>query len=212
MICLRNHTPALTTAELRISHALLLDYISLPIFVLNRELSLIYANAAGFEQIDISDFVQLSSGRIHILANSHQVAKFETAVHSATDREADQVDRSTTMLLGDARSSKMSVTITPFNDADPSHHMAVVIFTAVEVAESDMTQRLQQTLNLTPAEARVAYFISAGYRPKSIASQLNVSINTVKSQLANIFSKTGCTDQAAFCVLAKQLCTPVRMS
>jgi DNA-binding CsgD family transcriptional regulator len=90
-----------------------------------------------------------------------------------------------------------------------SHWLAAVVFAAHDMPEVETILRLRQTFNFTPAEARVAYFICAGKRPKHIADFIQVSVNTVKSHLASIFSKTGCTDQAAFCLLAKQLLTPV---
>lgn len=49
---------------------------------------------------------------------------------------------------------------------------------------------------LTPGEARVAVATARGVSPEQIASQHMVSINTVRSQLQTIFSKTGTARQA----------------
>nr|WP_255613894.1 helix-turn-helix transcriptional regulator [Pseudogemmobacter faecipullorum] len=49
---------------------------------------------------------------------------------------------------------------------------------------------------LTPAEAKVASLILQGHRPKEIARDLGVSVETVRSQLKAVFAKTGAASQA----------------
>ena len=56
---------------------------------------------------------------------------------------------------------------------------------------------LQSLFDLTPAEAKLASSLVAGDRTlKQVANQLNVSPNTLKSQLQSIFDKTGTARQA----------------
>jgi DNA-binding CsgD family transcriptional regulator len=216
VICLRSRSFEVVKAQraqIDVSQSqleLLLDHISLPIYLVNRERFLVYANAAGHEQLSKSCFTHLLTGRLQILGDADQETRFEDAVHAATEHWTLTADRTTTMTLGEPRTAKASITIMPFSEMDPCEYLAVVILTAQDDCETQTTLRLQQSLDLTPSEARVAYHISAGRRPKHIAEHLEVSINTVRSHLANVFFKAGCNDQAAFCVLAKHLLTPVR--
>ncbi len=215
MICLSNRLARIEPARVTVNQAqleMLLDHISLPMFLLKRDRSLIYANAAGHEHLDKSLFVQMQMGRVQISGDPHCTTKFEDAVRYATDSSACHAEPSFSMTLGDLRKSKASLTVMCFPDLHKESKLAAVILTAQDAEEDKVILRLQQTLDLTPSEARVAFFISAGKRPKEISCHLNVSINTVKSHLANVFAKTGCTDQAAFCVLARQLLTPIRDS
>jgi DNA-binding CsgD family transcriptional regulator/PAS domain-containing protein len=55
---------------------------------------------------------------------------------------------------------------------------------------------LRALFGLTPAECRVALLLSDGRAPKEIANMLGVTDNTVRSQIKNIFSKTGVKRQA----------------
>ena len=58
-----------------------------------------------------------------------------------------------------------------------------------------MGQRLAEFFALTPAEIRVALALLNGATPRAAARDLDVSINTVRSQMASAFSKTGTSGQ-----------------
>lgn len=53
-----------------------------------------------------------------------------------------------------------------------------------------------ETLNLTPAEARVAAMLATGYSVKGIVEATHRSENTVRSQLKQVFRKQGIASQA----------------
>lgn len=55
---------------------------------------------------------------------------------------------------------------------------------------------LASMFGLTPAEARVAGHIAEGWSPKRIAQEGGVSTSTVRSQVRNLFVKTGVNRQA----------------
>lgn len=52
------------------------------------------------------------------------------------------------------------------------------------------SQLLSTALNLTPAECRIALLLLEGFSPKEIASENNVTVDTVKKQLKSIYEKT----------------------
>lgn len=52
-------------------------------------------------------------------------------------------------------------------------------------------QLLGKLYDLSPAELRVASALLAGSSPEEYAQQAGVTLNTVRSQLKNLFSKTG---------------------
>lgn len=59
--------------------------------------------------------------------------------------------------------------------------------------------------DLTPAEARVAREVAAGFRPMEIAHRLKVSTDTVRSQLKKVFLKTSTRHQSEVAALMARL-------
>lgn len=57
-------------------------------------------------------------------------------------------------------------------------------------------EKLRQLYKLTPAEARLAALLAQGFRLEDAATELGVSLNTVRTHLKRIFSKTETDRQA----------------
>ncbi len=57
-------------------------------------------------------------------------------------------------------------------------------------------KKLRQLYKLTPAESRLAALLAQGLRLEDVAADLDVSLNTVRTHLKRIFSKTGTDRQA----------------
>ena len=66
-------------------------------------------------------------------------------------------------------------------------------------------ERLRTDHSLTVTEARVALRIGNGLSPKEIAAELGTSWYTVRSQLRQIFAKTGRRTQSALARLVTLL-------
>lgn len=64
---------------------------------------------------------------------------------------------------------------------------------------------LRALFGLTPAECRVALLLSDGQAPPAIADLIGVSTNTLKTQLASIYRKTGTSRQAQLVRVLSQL-------
>ncbi len=64
---------------------------------------------------------------------------------------------------------------------------------------------LRILFDLTPAEARVARMVAEGATPAAAATQLGISINTVRVHLRAIFAKTGTARQADLAALFGRL-------
>jgi DNA-binding CsgD family transcriptional regulator len=80
------------------------------------------------------------------------------------------------------------------------------------VLAADPTQRIrpaqevmQFLFGLTPAESRVATLLADGHSSTEIAETLGVSRNTLKTQLASVYSKTGTSRQAQLVRLMLQI-------
>ncbi len=66
---------------------------------------------------------------------------------------------------------------------------------------NESIELLQCHFDLTPAEARLALHLVAGETLRSAAAKLNISYETVRTSLKNIFRKTGTCRQAELVVM-----------
>jgi DNA-binding CsgD family transcriptional regulator len=64
---------------------------------------------------------------------------------------------------------------------------------------------LRTLFRLTPAECRVALLLGEGHAPPAIAELIGVSTNTLKTQLASIYRKTGTSRQGQLVRMLSQL-------
>lgn len=84
-------------------------------------------------------------------------------------------------------------------DIDESETFLGVLVYAISPASITpvSAQKLISLFSLTPAEAQVCHLLAKGYALKSIASEEQKSVYTVKEQLQNAFRKTGCSSQVS---------------
>jgi DNA-binding CsgD family transcriptional regulator len=83
---------------------------------------------------------------------------------------------------------------------------AVLVTIADNRADEAVVRRnLEDVFGLTAAETRVALALLAGASPRSVAQRFDVSVNTIRSQMAAIFAKTETANQAALARLMVRL-------
>jgi DNA-binding CsgD family transcriptional regulator len=84
----------------------------------------------------------------------------------------------------------------------------VLLVTEVVPLAIPGAELLQGLFDLTPAEARIARRIASGHSVKAIASELRLSANTVRNQLATVLNKTGLHRQTELALLLAGLAPP----
>jgi DNA-binding CsgD family transcriptional regulator len=83
---------------------------------------------------------------------------------------------------------------------------AVLVTIADNRADEAVVRRnLEDVFGLTAAETRVALALLAGASPRIAAQRFDVSVNTIRSQMAAIFAKTETANQAALARLMVRL-------
>lgn len=144
-----------------------------------------------------------------------------TAITAETQRlhllihQAGQVAGGTTLVSDDAMlisrpSGRRSyvVLVSPLRAGQhriDDRHPAVVVFVSdPEQAPELLAVRLSRLYGLTPAEARLALQLAAGHDLKEIATGSRRSMNTVRTQLKQVFQKTGTSRQAQLVRLVSQ--------
>jgi DNA-binding CsgD family transcriptional regulator len=104
--------------------------------------------------------------------------------------------------------TSLQVLITPVRNinldlACPVYAMAFVTDPSQNVRPA--TDILRALFGLTPAECRVALLLADGHAPPAIANLIGVSTNTLKTQLASIYRKTGTSRQSQVVRVLSQL-------
>lgn len=102
----------------------------------------------------------------------------------------------------------LQVLVSPIGgcDLDEGHQVRAIMFV------KDPSQRvrpknetLREMFGLTPAECRVALLLADGHAPTQVAEMIGVGRNTLKSQLASVFRKTGTSRQSQLVRLLSHL-------
>ena len=99
-----------------------------------------------------------------------------------------------TVLISRRTRPPLQLLVSPIHNSviQTSRQVAAVIFINGPLRQQRPAQALLQGLyRLTPAESRVALLLSDGHAPRHIANTVGVTVNTVRSQIKSIFSKTG---------------------
>jgi DNA-binding CsgD family transcriptional regulator len=74
--------------------------------------------------------------------------------------------------------------------------MSIIFITSLVPNSSPAPELLQALFDLTPAEARLASQLTTGKSVEQIALSSRLSLNTIRTQLKSVFSKTGVQRQA----------------
>ena len=90
-------------------------------------------------------------------------------------------------------------------DTPLSAYHAIAVLVDPDARLHTTIRTLQANFGLTPAEARIALSLQKGGDLQSAATQLNVSPETVRTQVKSIFAKTGVKRQAELVALLSNL-------
>ncbi len=193
-----------------------LDAIAMGILIVDDGARLVHANAAGQRIIELDDGVSVHGGLIR-LHDPEQDTALRRIVRSALAKartgaippgEALSVTRPSgreplPLLAGTLWHS------TPRQIGGLDRPLAMLFVSLPEEPQEAPADLLQRLFGLTLAEARVCERLVQGRALKDIAEDLDITIDTVRVHLKNVFAKTGVNRQAE--LIAKIMATPVWM-
>ncbi|GEP07922.1 helix-turn-helix transcriptional regulator [Methylobacterium oxalidis] len=105
-----------------------------------------------------------------------------------------------------ARTSRpLIVRAVPVSNEAASGPHRVVMLIDLDVMPRPSAEVLKRIFNLTPSEARLAIEMACGKSPEEAAEMNQVSVSTVRKQLATVFSKTNTHRQAELVALLTRL-------
>jgi len=165
--------------------------------LIDSECRVLYSNSAAREIADRRDGLEIDSGRISL-----QYAKQNRAFQEAVSRIASSLDTSTWRLEVSRPSQRSRYRLMlmpvgasgaiPLGVSVPA--VTVLIIDRESQPEPDPAT-LRELFSLTPAEARVAAKLVQGRSVEEIAAEAKVSLETIRTHIKRLLSKTATNRQ-----------------
>jgi DNA-binding CsgD family transcriptional regulator len=181
-----------------------LDQLTLGVFVLDRHGHVVFANGSGRAMGAANDGVTIERDGLGA-SRASDGAKLRRAIAQASGGSEPGSTRTGHALRIGRPSLRrdLEVFVVPV-EAEASvlldlRQPAAVVFVADPERKVDAWDAvLARLYGLTPAEAKNAILLLQGYRVQDIADELAVDVNTTRTHLKRIFSKTGARTQSDF--------------
>jgi len=183
--------------------ASILDRLGVPIFIVEEDGNLRYANAAGADMLAHGGPLRSVNNTL-CTDDMPDGERLKSAIASScADGE------SQTILMKDEGGKHPPIAmIAPFRNGADTHNAIVLLRCAAET-NNGLLQSLRQLFHLSPAEAAIAIALAAGVDLLEISQARHVKLNTLRSQIASIMSKTGTRRQAELVALIARLESPI---
>lgn len=190
-----------------------LDQLANPIFILEQGARLVYANAQADDLLSKGSFFQLSRGALAPSAR-HLTEGFEEALARAcSGRDEDIGLRGNGIPLPGTDGSPAVCYVLPLGKSERRRALgpgtAAVFVSTNANGIPPAVEVLSALSGLTSREARIALMICDGRAPGVVASELGISINTVRSHIAKVFEKVGVNNQQGLTKFVSGLSLPL---
>jgi len=184
--------------ELGSIRAAALDRLGQGVVIVDARSRIRHANMVAERLLSARNGIGAIDGRL-IATEAAAGRKLEALIGVATAANSD-VRCGGSLTAPSVGGGPLSVTVAPLHaDGLPmftSGPAALVTIADTQTDEAAMGAKLIASFALTAAEVRVALALLGGATPKRAAQKFDVSVNTIRSQMANIFGKTGTANQA----------------
>jgi DNA-binding CsgD family transcriptional regulator len=176
-----------------------IDAMALAMLIVDSKCTILHLNT-GAEQLLNNQYSGLVASNGH-LSCTHPTThgRLRTLVAGATDYSA----VGGAMFLNGTENRQ--IIVVPLPAASPfaqDWQTPLALILVIEASNNLPTLKyLAHLYNLSPAELRVAEALVAGKSPENYATEAAVSMNTVRSQLKNLFNKTGTHRQSELVAL-----------
>lgn len=166
-----------------------LDRSPLPFLLTDARGRVLYANAAAHQIAGWKDGIAITSGRLSVMSPGIRAAFGKAIEEAATGRGRPichiEVERP-------AHDKPYRVLLMPVPAAAGLYQpTAAVLIVDTEARPELDSEILGELFLLTPAEARVTAKLGVGHSAEEIAEETGVSLETVRTHIRRVFSKTG---------------------
>lgn len=170
----------------------IIDGLSVAVLTVKADLSVVGSNAAAEAVLKRGDGLTIRRGALSVQSLATRI-RFVEAVERATGHANRRATAMQIPRTGDNGSYLLNVA--PLINGGGAA-MALIIFRDPDNTDNTLADRLRCLFGLTLAEAIIAVELSRGRSVDEIRRMRGVSLNTLKTQLKSLMSKTGCMRQA----------------
>jgi DNA-binding CsgD family transcriptional regulator len=184
----------------------ILDQLSVAVLVTDREGRCSFLNACAIELLAAADGVRMVGGEIlgaEYPGDAH-------TLRSALQKTCDEGGGGAIMINRSAHPQPLLGVVAPFEDRSGGGPRAMLMLRRGGIRADVVAQHLRSLFRLSPAEAEIGVALATGAELSDIAAGRNVTVNTLRSQIASIMGKTGTRRQAELVALVCRLDTPLR--
>ena len=192
-----------------------LDRFHIGIFVLSPNGSVVVKNREADRILEAGDGLTLTrEGQLQPINDGEQRGKLKDAISQAVQTAQAGNDQAETLMTLPRRNGKdpYLVEVTPFRDHDEieSQFTGCLVF-VIDPAKTDVvsTQGMQALYNLTGSETEVCKLLAQGLDTGEVAETRNLTTETVRSYVRQIFHKTGTNNRSQLVRLALTVNLPI---
>jgi DNA-binding CsgD family transcriptional regulator len=184
----------------RVPVANALDRLPLGMLVLDGDRQVLIENASASQALALDDGIEIRATGL-AAADARENAKLQDLIEAALESTSGQGLNGTSFMQVSRPSGRQpfSLMLSPLLSA-PSGALSSKAVVACFISDPEAghvptVDALGQIYGLTPAEAEVVQLLAKGLPLDEIAADRGISLNTVRSHLKHIFSKTGTSRQ-----------------
>ena len=189
-----------------------LNAVSAGVFFLDENGRVMFMNRAASEATNYRDGLSVIGGRL-CATDARGGADLERLIREATRTSAGKgLSAGGALLIERNEKPPLQVTISPVRELPmpcPGRVAAIVFVSDPVHCQRGCNDLLTTLFGLTPAECRLALLLGDGKSLPQVSEMLKVSINTIKTQLASIYAKTGTSRQSQLVRLIAQMPGPI---
>ncbi len=169
-----------------------LEYFPQPIFLLSKDLRVIEKNSQAERALD-NHWVGEVHGKLHFNNQQHnsQVTQIISALLSARQQSSTHQAPTKRFILRNIDMEFRAYTLTL--ESPESDNVLLSIQGDIDCCESKL-QSITSAFSLSYSEGKIIKLMADGLKPKQIAYELGLSLNTVRSHLRTLYAKMQVSD------------------
>ena len=179
----------------RIALAEILDRLPTGVLVFDAQNTPVIVNRSARRILELRDGFTIERGRPR-LANRSEDGVFQTLLAKACEAalKGQRLVGDVMQVTRPSGRRSLALMVAPLLDAPPGsaagEAVSVAFLANPDTGPVSTTEVLEQLYSLTPAEAELVRMLSEGRSLDEVATARGVTMNTVRSQLKQVFSKT----------------------
>ncbi len=172
-----------------------LNRLPMGVVVVDGMAHVLFMNSPGAEYLAGSDGLSMSPNGLCRASRQHETAKLHNLIRLCVEAEEETLVRALSISRDDAE-RPLSVVVAPLPAEHANGRVAVLLINDPASQSLPSVDTVSKLFDLTEAEARLALALGEGQRIEDAAESLGITLNSARTYLKRIFSKTDVTRQA----------------